>query len=117
MAACHSLRSDTFCHALAVMRWRAGFTGDAACAILMPQQGGQHMGIGPHPHGSAHQKKDGDMTPLFDGKSDAELLAIFEPMMDNCLAGSSAIDHAQHVRDFTERLAAIVTRKSRGAMR
>ena len=52
------------------------------------------------------------MTPFFDGKSDAELLAIFEPMMDNCLAGSSAIDHAQHVRDFTDRLAAIVTREN-----
>ena len=70
------------------------------------------MGIGPHPHESAHQKKDRDMAPLFDGKSDAELLAIFEPMMDNCLAGSSAIDHAQHVRDFTDRLAAIVTREN-----
>ena len=52
------------------------------------------------------------MTPFFDGKSDAELLAIFEPMMDNCIAGSSAIDHAQHVRDFTDRLAAIVTREN-----
>ena len=69
------------------------------------------MGIGPHPHESVHQKKDRDMTPLFDGKSVAELLAIFEPMMDNCLAGSKAIDHAQHVRDFIDRLAAIVTCK------
>ena len=67
------------------------------------------MGIGPHPHESADQKKDGDMTPLFDGRSDAELLAIFEPMMNNCLAGSSAIDHAQHARDLADRLATIVT--------
>ena len=46
------------------------------------------------------------------GKSDVELLAIFEPMMENCLSGSSAIDDAQHVRDFTERLAAILTREN-----
>ena len=52
------------------------------------------------------------MTPLFDGKSDAELLVIFEPMMDNCLAGFSDIDHAQHVRDFTDRPAAIVKREN-----
>ena len=76
------------------------------------------MGIGPHPHESAHQKKDRDMTPLFDGKSDAELLAIFEPMMDNCLAGSSAIDHAQHVpRLYRPACRDCHTRKSRGAMR
>ena len=40
--------------------------------------------------------------------TDAEILAIVEPLMDNCLAGSTERDHAKHVRDFTERLRAIV---------
>ena len=52
------------------------------------------------------------MTALFGGKSVEELLAIFEQMMDNCLAVSGAIEHAQNVRDFTEWLAVIVTREN-----
>ena len=43
------------------------------------------------------------------GKTDAEILAIDEPLMDNCLAGSTERDYAKHVRDFTDRLRAIVT--------
>ena len=46
---------------------------------------------------------------LLAGKTDAEILAIVEPLMDNCLAGSTERDHAMHVRDFTDRLRAIVT--------
>ena len=42
-------------------------------------------------------------------KTDVETLAIIEPLMDNCLAGSIERDHAKHVRDFTDRLQAIVT--------
>ena len=41
--------------------------------------------------------------------TDAEILAIVEPLMDNCLAGSTERDYAKHVRDFTDRLRAIVT--------
>ena len=41
--------------------------------------------------------------------SDSEILAIIEPLMDNMLAGSTEIDHAKHVRDFTHRLKVIVT--------
>ena len=41
--------------------------------------------------------------------TDAEILAIVEPLMDNCLAGSTERDNAKHVRDFTDRLQAIVT--------
>ncbi|SPP65357.1 hypothetical protein [Nitrospira lenta] len=41
-------------------------------------------------------------------KSDAEILAIANPLMDNLMEASTAIDHARHVRDFTERLKAIV---------
>ena len=29
--------------------------------------------------------------------TDAEILAIVEPLMDNCLAGSTERDHAKHV--------------------
>jgi len=42
-------------------------------------------------------------------KSDAEILAIADPIMDNLMEASTAIDHARHVRDFTDRLKAIVT--------
>ena len=36
--------------------------------------------------------------------TDEAILALAEPMMDNCLAGSNIRDHEQHVRDFTERM-------------
>ena len=45
----------------------------------------------------------------FSDLTDEELLAVVEPMMDNCLQGSIERDHAMHVRDFTDRLRAIVT--------
>jgi len=38
-------------------------------------------------------------------KSDDEILSIADPIMDNLMA----IDHARHVRDFTERMKSIVT--------
>lgn len=44
-------------------------------------------------------------------KSDAEILAIADPIMDNLMEASTAIDHARHVRDFTDRLKAIVTKE------
>ncbi|MCC6141953.1 MAG: hypothetical protein IT389_15215 [Nitrospira sp.] len=43
-------------------------------------------------------------------KSDAEILAIADPIMDNLMEASTAIDHARHARDFTDRLKAIVTK-------
>ena len=42
-------------------------------------------------------------------KTDAEILAIVEPMLDNCLSGSTERDHAKHVRDSTARFRAIET--------
>nr|WP_213042429.1 hypothetical protein [Nitrospira defluvii] len=45
-----------------------------------------------------------------ENKSDAEILAIADPIMDNLMEASTAIDHARHVRDFTDRLKAIVTK-------
>ena len=47
--------------------------------------------------------------------TDAEILAIVEPLMDNCLAGSTERDHAKHARDFTDRLRAIVTPENQAA--
>lgn len=66
------------------------------------------MSIGPHPL-EPDRRETAVMTDIFAEKSDAALLAIFDPMMDYCLAGSNEIDHEKHVRDFTERLRAIVT--------
>ena len=40
---------------------------------------------------------------------DEEILAVADPLMDNLMQGSKDIDHARHTRDFTERLAKIVT--------
>jgi hypothetical protein len=43
-------------------------------------------------------------------KSDAEILAVANPIMDNLMDASTAIDHERHIRDFTDRLKAIVTK-------
>ena len=51
-----------------------------------------------------------------DAMSDAEVLAIVEPLMNNLMEGSTAIDHAKHTRDFTERLKDIVTKERLEAM-
>jgi hypothetical protein len=44
-------------------------------------------------------------------KSDAEILEIENPIMDNLMDASTAIDHERHVENFTERLKAIVTKE------
>lgn len=36
-------------------------------------------------------------------QSDAEILAVVEPIMSNLMDASTAIDYERHVRDFTER--------------
>jgi hypothetical protein len=43
-------------------------------------------------------------------KSDEEILAIANPIMDNLMDASTAIDHERHIRDFTDRLKVIVTK-------
>ena len=53
-----------------------------------------------------------DLTKL----NDAEILALIEPMMDRMLEGSTRIDHAMHVQDFTDRLKSIVTEERLGEM-
>ncbi len=40
---------------------------------------------------------------------DSELLELVEPIMDNLMAGSTAIDHAMHTRDFTGRMLDMVS--------
>ena len=69
------------------------------------------MSIGPHPL-EPDRRETAAMTDMFADKSDEALLAIFDPLMDHCLAGSNEIDHEKHVRDFTDRLRAIVTREN-----
>lgn len=46
----------------------------------------------------------------FEDLSEQEILAIAAPMMDNLMDASTRIDHAAHVRDFTDRLKHIVTK-------
>ena len=46
-----------------------------------------------------------------ENKSDAEILEIVNPVMDNLMEASAKIDNAGHTRDFTDRLKAIVTRE------
>lgn len=36
-------------------------------------------------------------------KSDAEILAVATPLMDNLMEASTAIDYERHIRDFTPR--------------
>ena len=45
----------------------------------------------------------------FQDLTDAEILGIVNPIMDNLMDASTHIDHARHTRDFTERMKAIVT--------
>lgn len=41
--------------------------------------------------------------------SDDQILGIANPIMDNLMDASTAIDHDRHVQDFTDRLKKIVT--------
>jgi hypothetical protein len=43
--------------------------------------------------------------------SDDEVLGIANPIMDNLMDASTAIDHERHIRDFTERMKSIVTKE------
>ena len=39
---------------------------------------------------------------------DAAILAVVEPIMDNLMDASTAIDYERHVRDFTERARSVL---------
>lgn len=45
----------------------------------------------------------------FEKMTEQEILNIATPIMDNLMEASTQIDHARHVRDFTERARRIVT--------
>ena len=47
----------------------------------------------------------------FERMSEAEILAVANPIMDNLMEASTAIDHERHVRDFSERMKALVTKE------
>lgn len=49
-------------------------------------------------------------------RSDEAILSVADPIMDNLMAASTAVDHARHTRDFTDRLKAIVTPERLEAM-
>lgn len=44
--------------------------------------------------------------------SESEILSIANPIMDNLMDASTAIDHERHVRDFTDQLKSIVTEEN-----
>jgi hypothetical protein len=50
-----------------------------------------------------------EMPMALDTMTDAELLQLINPMMDNLMDASTRIDHAAHIRDFSPRLKEIVT--------
>ena len=43
--------------------------------------------------------------------SDDEILRVANPIMDNLMDASTAIDHGRHIRDFSDRMKAIVTKE------
>jgi len=43
-------------------------------------------------------------------KSDAEILAVVGPIMDNLMDASTAIDYERHTRDFTDRLKSVLSK-------
>jgi hypothetical protein len=45
-------------------------------------------------------------------KSDAEILAVVDPIMDNLMDASTAIDYERHIRDFTERAKSVLSKAS-----
>jgi hypothetical protein len=46
---------------------------------------------------------------VLENLTDAELLQLINPMMDNLMDASTRIDHEAHTRDFSDRLKEIVT--------
>jgi hypothetical protein len=44
-------------------------------------------------------------------KSDAEILSIANPIMDNLMDSSTAIDYERHIRDFTARLKSVLSKE------
>lgn len=47
----------------------------------------------------------------FENMSDEDILKIADPIMDNLMDASTEINYEKHVRDFTDRMKAIVTKE------
>ncbi len=47
----------------------------------------------------------------FENMSESEILSIANPIMDNLMGASTDIDHERHIKDFTGRMKAIVTKE------
>ena len=47
----------------------------------------------------------------FEQMSENEILSIANPIMDNLMDASTDIDHERHIKDFTDRMKAIVTKE------
>lgn len=43
--------------------------------------------------------------------SDEEIFRVANPIMDNLMDASTVVDHERHIRDFSERMKAIVTKE------
>jgi len=44
-------------------------------------------------------------------KSDAEILSVADPIMDNLMDASAVMDHERHVRDFTDRAKSVLPKE------
>jgi len=44
-------------------------------------------------------------------KSDAEILSVANPIMDNLMDASTKVDHERHTRDFTDRLKSVLPKE------
>jgi hypothetical protein len=47
----------------------------------------------------------------FEKMSEAEILSIANPIMNNLMDASTVIDYERHIQDFTDRMKAIVTKE------
>jgi hypothetical protein len=48
---------------------------------------------------------------ILENMTDEEILRVADPIMDNLTDASTAIDYERHIRDFSERMKAIVTKE------
>ncbi|WP_417282684.1 hypothetical protein [Comamonas sp.] len=44
-------------------------------------------------------------------KTDSEIMSIANPIMDNLMDASTAIDYERHIKDFTDRLKSVLSRE------
>ena len=44
-------------------------------------------------------------------KTDSEIMSIANPIMDNLMEASTAIDYERHIKDFTERLKSALSKE------